>query len=62
MLDADEVLLIANTSEQDTLQRETAGDADLNRADASFRVPLRNSTNPSAAAARSAFTANRMDR
>jgi hypothetical protein len=46
ILDADEVLVIGNTSEQDLFQGEAIVDADLNQADGSFGVLFSNSTNP----------------
>jgi glycosidase len=46
ILDADEVLVIGNTSEQDLFQGEAIVDADLNQADGSFGVLFSNATNP----------------
>jgi glycosidase len=46
ILDATEVLVIANTSERDLFQGEVIVDADLNQADGSFGVLFSNSTNP----------------
>jgi hypothetical protein len=45
ILDAAEVLVIANTSERDIFQGEVIVDADLNQADGTFRVLFSNSTN-----------------
>jgi glycosidase len=46
ILDADEVLVIGNTSELDLFQREAIVDAELNQGDGSFGVLFSNSTNP----------------